>query len=514
MMPQQTIVIDTKKWLLIYCLFHLIIWTLTSTIARDTLPHDVAEGIAWGNQWQWGYDKHPPLTAWLVALSAKLGHSISWPVYLFSQVAVVTALWAVWRLASYILPPVLALISVFLLQGIIYYNVQSINITPDTMQTPLWALSMLAFYLALTRKNTHYWLLLGSLTGLAFLAKYQSGVLFISMIAVLLSTQPGRQSFKSAGLYLCAFVFLLVISPHLVWAYQHNFPTLHYAQAAAIAGAPLAFSAHLISPLVLLKCTIGACAAFLAMLIPFMYTQRQKLPHNKFNYQYFWIMGLGPLVFSLIYALISAHNFTARWSTPYFLLFGVLAMIILRPVLTIKNFKAFICLFILVVSLTPMIRFGYLMYWPLITNVAHSDTYIPAHDIATALTEEWHQRFNTPVKYVTGESYLSAYFSIYSSDKPVPFFWGNKEHSDWINEDDVNTQGTIFIWPVIPPNHYVPKDVVSFATLKTHYPQAIVLPIHRFKRLTSAPVPTIDLYIAFIPPQKIDNSAKQALSKS
>ena len=52
---------------LIFFLFaHLIIWTLIPSITNTNLPLDTIEALAWGNNLDWGYSKHPPLSAWFL----------------------------------------------------------------------------------------------------------------------------------------------------------------------------------------------------------------------------------------------------------------------------------------------------------------------------------------------------------------------------------------------------------------------------------------------------------------
>ena len=47
---------------------HMLVWTLVPTLVNRNLPLDVVEALAWGHEWEWGYEKHPPLSAWAAAL--------------------------------------------------------------------------------------------------------------------------------------------------------------------------------------------------------------------------------------------------------------------------------------------------------------------------------------------------------------------------------------------------------------------------------------------------------------
>ena len=47
----------------IFILSHLIIWTLVPTLTNHNLPLDVIEALAWGSYLDWGFNKHPPGSA-------------------------------------------------------------------------------------------------------------------------------------------------------------------------------------------------------------------------------------------------------------------------------------------------------------------------------------------------------------------------------------------------------------------------------------------------------------------
>ena len=50
----------------IFITTHLIVWTLVPTITNNNLPLDTIEALAWGSNLDWGFDKHPPASAFFV----------------------------------------------------------------------------------------------------------------------------------------------------------------------------------------------------------------------------------------------------------------------------------------------------------------------------------------------------------------------------------------------------------------------------------------------------------------
>ena len=52
----------------VFVTFHLIIWTLIPTLTNNNLPLDTIEALAWGSNLDWGFNKHPPMSAFLVEI--------------------------------------------------------------------------------------------------------------------------------------------------------------------------------------------------------------------------------------------------------------------------------------------------------------------------------------------------------------------------------------------------------------------------------------------------------------
>ena len=62
---------DTLFWA--WCALHVLAWTIGPALMYSSVPRDTLEGITWGQMWQWGYEKHPPLAAWISALFTQVG---------------------------------------------------------------------------------------------------------------------------------------------------------------------------------------------------------------------------------------------------------------------------------------------------------------------------------------------------------------------------------------------------------------------------------------------------------
>jgi len=145
----------------------------------------MVEMTYWGEQWQWGYHKHPPLPAWIAAGIWKLSGHQPLVMYLTAQLTIATTFWAVWQLAREGLSPWLALCAVGVLEAC-HYCTFSINDINNTIVTrPFWCLAILFLYRATkpsASKPIQWWVLTGVVIGLGMLSKYYLGVLVLSMI--------------------------------------------------------------------------------------------------------------------------------------------------------------------------------------------------------------------------------------------------------------------------------------------------------------------------------------------
>ena len=75
----------------------MIVWTLVPSISNINLPLDTIEALAWGSNLDWGYSKHPPLSALAVELFYQTFGNRDWAYYLLSQIFVIVAFYFVYK---------------------------------------------------------------------------------------------------------------------------------------------------------------------------------------------------------------------------------------------------------------------------------------------------------------------------------------------------------------------------------------------------------------------------------
>ena len=60
---------------------HLIVWTLIPAATNQNLPLDTIEALAWGSNLDWGFNKHPPMSAFLAEMFYRIFGAQDWAYY-------------------------------------------------------------------------------------------------------------------------------------------------------------------------------------------------------------------------------------------------------------------------------------------------------------------------------------------------------------------------------------------------------------------------------------------------
>ena len=174
--------ININNLFYIFIIFHLIVWTLVPTLTNHNLPLDTIEALAWGSNLDWGFNKHPPASAFFVEVFYQIFGNNDWAYYFLSQVFVVISFFVVWKFSQeFFSDKTYGLLSVLLLEGIYFYNFTTPEFNVNVCQLPFWALSVLYAWKGFKDNKTIDWLLFGIFAAIGILSKYLFIYLLIAM---------------------------------------------------------------------------------------------------------------------------------------------------------------------------------------------------------------------------------------------------------------------------------------------------------------------------------------------
>ena len=161
---------NTTNIFKLFLLFHLLIWTLVPTISNENLPLDTIEALAWGSNLDWGFNKHPPFSAFAVEIFYQIFGSQDWAYYFLSQIFVIIAFIVVYKFSNEIFNNKrLAFLSVLLLECIYFYNFTTPEFNVNVAQLPFWALTVYYTWKCIKHDRAPDYVFLGLFAGLGIL---------------------------------------------------------------------------------------------------------------------------------------------------------------------------------------------------------------------------------------------------------------------------------------------------------------------------------------------------------
>ena len=208
-----------------FILVSVIVWTLHSSIFQRVLGIDIFETIVWGEELQWGYSKHPPLSGWLgYFFSWVTGHR-DWGLYLAAQLCIGLGVFFTFLTARQFFDRFKAA-AALLLYFLLYYTPSEMKFCTYLVEIAVAPLAAYLLIRALRENRVRQWGLLGVVCGLGILNKYSFGLIMAGFAVVVLTRREYRRRLASWKPYLAAVIFLAVIFPHLKWLVEHRFVCL------------------------------------------------------------------------------------------------------------------------------------------------------------------------------------------------------------------------------------------------------------------------------------------------
>ena len=422
--------INKKNLLNIFYAFliaHIIIWTLIPSLTNKNLPLDTIEALAWGSNLDWGFDKHPPMSAFIAEFFYKVFGSQDWAYYLLSQIFVITTFYIVFLISNEILRNKnLSIFSVLSLAGIYFYNFTTPEFNVNICQLPFWALTVLYSWKIYNNKklNLKDSILLGVFAVAGFLSKYLFIYLLISiffLFAYLILIKKDRKfDFK----YLISIeVFLILLVPHIIWLFQNDFKTILYAFDRTGINQSGALD-HFKFPILFLLKQVGILIPFI--LLVFLLIQKFKY---KFNFKdkkliFLIFINLMPLLLIFLTSLISGSKIRTMWMTPFYLFMGTFIIYVLQKQINFLKVKKFLVLFIAIFLLSP------LAYAYISLSKDNKRTDYPGKEISQKVQKKWDNDFTGEINVVLGDEWVAGNLSYHLKSRPM---WEGKIDKNKLN---------------------------------------------------------------------------------
>src|SRR6201992_540845 len=188
---------EAGPWLVIsFAAAHAVLWTfiLINLKAAQDVHMDVAEAFAWGQKFQLGYGKHPPLAGWVAGLWFRFFPVADWATYALAMTTLGCGLVICWLISLRVVDRRRAFFVVVMLALYPIFNFKGFKYNPDLLQLVTLPLVVLAYLNALEQRTARSGLWRGLAGALALMTKYWVLTMFGAVgIAALL--HPDRWRF-------------------------------------------------------------------------------------------------------------------------------------------------------------------------------------------------------------------------------------------------------------------------------------------------------------------------------
>ncbi len=337
----------------IFVTAHLIIWTLVPTLTNNNLPLDTIEHLAWGSNLDWGFNKHPPMVAFVLEIFYQIFGAQDWAYYLLSQIFVIISFFVVFKLAEeFFKNKVFSLISVLALEGIYFYNFTTPEFNVNVCLMPFWALTVFYFWKGYKNNKITDWLLLGLFAGFGFLSKYLFIYLALGMdIFFIYMIYKKKIDFKCL---VSLIPFFIVFLPHLIWLTENNYTTITYGLHRTGDEDPDILN-HVKHPLIFLGKQIGILIPFFLMLFYLINKFKYKISFKEDKLIFLLVINIFPIALVFLTSMILGIKIRTMWMTPFYLFFGILVIYIFQSQINLNKLKGFTTLFIILFIFSPFV---------------------------------------------------------------------------------------------------------------------------------------------------------------
>ena len=406
---------NTSKIFFLFLIIHLFVWTLIPSLTNVNLPLDTIEALAWGSNLDWGFNKHPPMSAFAVELFYQIFGSQDWAYYFLSQIFVISTFFVVWIFSKeFFKNQNYCLISVLLLEGVYFYNFTTPEFNVNVCQLPFWALSALYAWKGFKDNKTSDWLLFGLFAGLGILSKYLFIYLLVAIdIFFIYMIIKKQTNFKSL---ISLLPFFLVLFPHLVWLMENDYITITYGLHRTGTGDQNIVD-HFLHPLIFLGKQIGILIPLFAMFLFAISKFKTKFNFKDKKLLFLLTINIVPIILMFLTSLIMGVKIRTMWMTPFYLFFGVLLVYLFQKRIDLKKINKFVTVFLLFFILSPTI-YSYV-------SISKTDkrTDYPGKEIARLVENRWYENFSNEIGIVVGDEWFGGNLSYHLSSRPK---WFNK----------------------------------------------------------------------------------------
>ncbi len=493
-----------------FAMIHAVLWTviLINLKAAQDIHMDVAEAFAWGQKFQLGYGKHPPLSGWVAGLWFKAFPVTDWATYLLAMTTVATGMVITWLISLRVVDYRRAFLVVVMLAIYPIFNFKGFKYNPDLLQLVTLPLLVLAYLHAFDKRSAAAGVWLGLAAALALMTKYWV-LTMIGAIGLAALIHPQRMKFlRSPAPWVAVGVATLAMIPHLIWLKDVDFAPLIYADdvyghftRAQTARLVLGYIGHNVG-LLLLPVLIAAFAlAGTSLRRPEAALARLWSPGanagvNGTQALNIWLIQIIVAVGPPLGGLVLSIYMKTDWGISLFFLVPLALVAI--PELRVPSAALFrIAAAWLVLTLVTLAASPSIALHEFTDDPKAAFSFSARSQLARELTQLWHNRFFTRWAVVAGTTEVGEPMTFYSPDHPAPLTPGEIWSSGLTSLEEAKRLG--FIGVCDTTDNRLPQ---CEAWMKKNGKDAEELAVTTQRFFKGHPGPAVTWKVYIVPPAK------------
>ena len=465
---------------------NLLFWVALPSLLLSGPDADNMEELVWGNVFQWGYYKHPPLPSWVhFTLMSVFGRHI-WITFFAAQLSVALALYFIWRLGCELTSQRNALLAVVLTMPIAYFTTRGVMSNHNTLQ--LWSVagSIWMLYRAWRYQQMRDWVLLGMFAGFATLTKYSIVVWYLIFVLHLALSGSLRDARTWKGMLAGTALLAVIVMPHAMWLYHMKYVLhdpanpLDYAAGSADTST-MTRAENLLDMWYVLTTTLARLAPMLLAMLVIgglmrRARRRQIIPVQPLrssiaahlrpeDRRFILLLALVPFVLTCVVSFIADTRMIADWTTTYFLMTGLLTFWFYRENSDQRLFKTALVTVLAIQFLTAA---GYAVGRGPLASVLGKPgrSNYPSHAVAQAMKHAWYSHAHAPLHFITADTWLGGNIAIHTGRQAQVLINGDLHDSPWVDPEQLKACGTLVAIDISPnaPDGVTPKVAAAMKT--------------------------------------------------
>ena len=429
----------------------VVVWSVYGAITDGpaAIHGDMAEAYVWGQEFQLGYNQHPPLWAWIAGAWFRVFPRTGWSFDLLSVLNASLGLLGSWKLIGEFARGDRRIAATALLLLTPFYTFLSLKYNANTIFLSIWPWTLFFFVRSIDRRRIGDAIGFGVLMALAMLSKYYAIVLGLTCLAAALVHPQRSRYFTSWSPYLSTAVGVALFAPHVWWLFHSDFLPVRYAMnlsaAHGLASRGVAGAAKFALDLIV------ACVAYQAVVALIILVGRGKGAHaapgqiwREPRFRMMALLVLTPVVLTLLAGLV----FRLKVSSNMMLGVFSLAPLFLIEVIGVADdarlkrlaVRLACALSILALALSPVVA---------LTKITRAkddpNLTLPRRELAHEATRLWRARTGLPLAYVAGGDLYPDAVAFYSPDRPHSFIHFDVRRAPWVTPDDLARHGLLAV---------------------------------------------------------------------